>query len=153
MTREDSRTTLVHLEVPVAAIDSTPAGILFLAIGATSLLSTLFLVVFFAGVPVFGPLNDAFIGISALLSAVVAWQLVLSRTDSVGLTGWLAPVVATAGALMLLDLIGIIPIVQGSDDWNLVPHYVLYTAGVGAVGWIGLYPVWCILVALRLLRT
>ena len=77
----------------------------------------------------------------------------LSRTDSVGVPEWLAPVVATAGSLMLLDLIGIIPIVQGSDDWNLVPRYVLYTAGVGAVGWIGLYPVWCILVALRLLRT
>ena len=72
MTRDDSRTTLVHLEVPVATIDSTPAGILFLAIGATSLLSTLFLVLSFAGVPVFGSLNDAFTGISALLSAVVA---------------------------------------------------------------------------------
>jgi MFS family permease len=214
MTRDDSRSTFLHPEVPAASIDSTPAGILFLATGATGLLSTLFLVVFFAGVPVFGPLNDAFIGVSALLSAVVAWQLVLSRTDSVGLPEWLAPVVATVGALvvalgsvfvmtqitgymlagfymalgngiigvwllglilvspvagtmssglrtlgiiagafMLLELICIIPMVQGSDEWNSVPRYVLYTAGVGAVGWIGLYPIWCILTALRLLRS
>jgi len=197
----------------VEVADSSMSGYLFVLVGGTRILSTLFLAVFFAGVQVFGPLNDALIGLAAVLGAVLAWQVVGSGSGGTVLQNWLPPLLATvgaaivtlgsilvilqikgyvlaamymglgnavmglwvlglllistsgdvvpsslravgvvAGALMALGLICVIPVIYKSDDWEIIPRYVLITTGAGAAGWIGLYPVWCILVGLRLLR-
>jgi hypothetical protein len=168
----------------VETIGSSPVAFLLLAVGVTSLLSLLFLIVFFTGVPAFGPLNDTFIGVAAVLSAVVVvlgslfmilrvtgfvlsgmymslgnaipglWLLGLGLISRAGdlvppglrITG------IVAGALMVFGLMSIVAVARAVDEWSSIPS-VFYVAGLGAVGWVAMYPVLCILVALRFLRT
>ena len=187
------------------------AGVFAIATATTGVLSTLFLVVFFAGVQAFGPLNDAFIGITAILAAILAGFLtvadrsggsftkamliaaatagaivvaagsilVMSRTTGFLLSGlymafgnaliglWLlswglinkAQLSATprlqafgviTGAFMVIGLVAIIGMIKRADDWESLPRYVAYLAGVGAIGWIGVFPVWSAILGVRL---
>jgi len=48
------------------------------------------------------------------------------------------------GVLMLLGLAAIPGIVNGIDGWEGAPWYVNYIGLTGSVGWLVLYPLWCL---------
>ena len=49
------------------------------------------------------------------------------------------------GAIMLLGLAAIPGIFTGTDAWETAPWYVNYIGQVSALGYLVLYPIWCIL--------
>ncbi len=49
-----------------------------------------------------------------------------------------------AGVTMALGLLAIPGIFRGIDAWDSAPWYVSYIGQAGALGWLVLYPVWCI---------
>jgi hypothetical protein len=49
------------------------------------------------------------------------------------------------GVLMALGLVTIPGILKGIDGWESAPWYISYVGLVGGLGWLVLYPVWCIL--------
>ena len=50
------------------------------------------------------------------------------------------------GFLMILGLFTVPGIFKRIDSWNAAPWYVNYIGQAGALGWLVLYPIWCILV-------
>lgn len=48
------------------------------------------------------------------------------------------------GIIMALGLLAIPGIVRGIDSWSSAPWYVNYVGQAGALGWLVLFPVWCI---------
>ena len=48
------------------------------------------------------------------------------------------------GVIMALGLAAIPGMLRGIDEWNSAPWYVNYVGQTGALGWLVLYPVWCI---------
>jgi hypothetical protein len=58
-----------------------------------------------------------------------------------------------AGVIMALGLLMIPAIVNRIDEWDLGPWYVNYIGQLGSVGYLLLYPLWCILVGRSLLLT
>ncbi len=49
------------------------------------------------------------------------------------------------GIFMAIGLVSIPGIVNGIDSWESAPWYVIYIGLGGSLGWIILYPIWCIL--------
>jgi hypothetical protein len=49
-----------------------------------------------------------------------------------------------AGAIMILGFAAIPGIVRGYDAWNAAPWYVNYVGQLGGLGYLVLYPVWCL---------
>jgi hypothetical protein len=182
-------------------------GWVALITGILGLLALLCLGLLFAGVRVFGPLNDIGIGLTAIASFVLAltlhsqfraqapglsWValvlaalgalvvvigsvLVLFRITGYFLSGlymaagnaliglWLVALTASrlagapwqhgltvfglvAGAFMVLGLATVPGIVKGVDAWDAAPWYVVYVGMAGSLGWLLLYPLWCVLV-------
>jgi len=182
------------------------SGLAWVAIGtgAIALLGLLCLIVFFAGVPVFGPINDGCIALAGLLSGVLAWQFWADRTGPAPLLSTLALGAALVGALVVvlgsalvifrvtgwvlagfyvefgnaliglwllrlsylaqaggawprgLVLLGLVAsatmvlglltgpaIVRGIDAFESIPWYV-NLGQAGAVGWMLLFPIWCL---------
>ncbi|HEX9389273.1 MAG TPA: hypothetical protein VF918_23310 [Anaerolineales bacterium] len=58
-----------------------------------------------------------------------------------------------SGSIMALGLLTISGIINGIDAWELGPWYVNYIGQLGSVGYLLLYPLWCILVGRSLLLT
>jgi hypothetical protein len=58
-----------------------------------------------------------------------------------------------AGAIMALGLLTIPAIINRIDEWDLGPWYVNYIGQLGSIGYLLLYPLWCILVGRKLLAT
>lgn len=48
------------------------------------------------------------------------------------------------GVIMLLGLAAIPGIFRGIDAWESAPWYINYVGWAGALGWLVLYPAWCI---------
>ena len=48
------------------------------------------------------------------------------------------------GVIMALGLAAIPGIVRGIDAWDAAPWYVNYVGQASALGWLVLYPFWCI---------
>lgn len=171
--------------------------------GVTGLLGLVFILLFFSGRPIFGTLNDIFIGLTAISSALLAWVLsgiyrsgllgiaaatlgaLVVAVGSVlvitGITGWylaglymaagyaliglwlvLLNLAASRGQLwpqslivfgvvcglvMLLGAAAVPGIFRGVDEsgFTMSPANILW--GTGAIGWLALYPIWCILFA------
>ena len=58
-----------------------------------------------------------------------------------------------SGAIMALGLLTIPAIISRIDAWELGPWYVNYIGQLGSIGYLLLYPLWCILVGRSLLLT
>jgi hypothetical protein len=58
-----------------------------------------------------------------------------------------------SGIIMALGLLTIPAIIHRFDAWELGPWYVNYVGQLGSLGYLLLYPVWCILVGRNLLLT
>lgn len=58
-----------------------------------------------------------------------------------------------SGALMALGLLTIPAIISRIDAWELGPWYVNYIGQLGSIGYLLLYPLWCILVGRGLVLT
>ena len=58
-----------------------------------------------------------------------------------------------SGAIMALGLLTIPTILDRIDAWELGPWYVNYVGQLGSLGYLLLYPLWCILVGRRILLT
>jgi hypothetical protein len=174
------------------------------ASGVLALLGLVFLILFFTVGQPFGTLNDACIGLAAILSGVLAWMfypahhaqsphlglvaliaaligvLVVAAGSALiifGVTSWylaglymtagnaliglwllalnysarlshawpggLAVFGLTAGAIMAVGLLAVPGMLRGIDAQGAAPWFV--SAGyVGALGWLILYPIWCI---------
>jgi hypothetical protein len=192
---------------------SATIGWTALTAGIAGLLGLVFLILFFAGVRLFGTLNDICIGLTSVLSAVLAWTLypghraqarLLSQAALLaaglgalvvvvgsvlvisGKTGWflaglymaagnaliglwllaldysalrnntwphsLVIFGLVAGVIMALGLATIPGTVGGIDAWAAAPWYVNYIGHAGALGYLVLCPIWCVLLGRVLLR-
>jgi hypothetical protein len=58
-----------------------------------------------------------------------------------------------SGAMMALGLLTIPGIINGIDAWESGPWYVNYVGQLGSMGYLLLYPLWCIFVGRSLLLT
>jgi len=58
-----------------------------------------------------------------------------------------------SGIMMALGLATIPAIINRTDAWELGPWYVNYVGLLGSLGYLVLYPLWCLLVGRRLLLT
>jgi hypothetical protein len=175
-----------------------------IAVGVVSLIGLVLLILFFTVGQPFGTLNDVFIGLAAILSALLAWMLyplhhVNAPTLSLfaliaailgalivaagailvifGVKGWflaglfmmsgnalmgvwLLLLNATiqpnlpwprdlvlfgviAGVIMAVGLLTSPGIFSGMDDMQSAPWFV-NVGQVSALGWLLLYPIWCI---------
>jgi len=56
-----------------------------------------------------------------------------------------------SGIIMALGLLTIPAIINRIDEWELGPWYVNYIGQLGSLGYLLLYPLWCILVGRNLL--
>ena len=180
-------------------------GWVTIATGIVGLLALVFIILFFTVGQPFGTLNDICIGLTAILSAVLAWLFYSQYHASSPLLGPVTLVVALAGALvvtvgsvlvifgitgwylaalymavgnaliglwllglnyaaqqgnvwsnglvifgivvaviMLLGLAAIPGIFNRIDAWESAPWYVNYVGLAGSLGWLVLYPIWCI---------
>jgi hypothetical protein len=50
-----------------------------------------------------------------------------------------------SGAIMMAGLLTIPGIFSGIDSWASAPWYINYVGQAGALGWLVLYPIWCVL--------
>ena len=180
-------------------------GWVAIATGVTGLLALVFIILLFTVGQPFGTLNDICVGLTAILSAVLAWLFYPQYHAQSPLLGPVALVVALAGALivtvgcvlvifgitgwylaglymavgnaliglwllglnysaqrgdfwtngltifgivvaviMLLGLAAIPGIFNRIDAWESAPWYVNYVGLAGSLGWLVLYPIWCI---------
>jgi hypothetical protein len=180
-------------------------GWVAIATGVTGLLALVFIILLFTVGQPFGTLNDICVGLTAILSAVLAWLVHPQYHAQSPLLGPVALVVALAGALivtvgcvlvifgitgwylaglymavgnaliglwllglnysaqrgdfwsnglaifgivvaviMLLGLAAMPGLFNRIDAWESAPWYVNYVGLAGSLGWLVLYPIWCI---------
>jgi hypothetical protein len=55
------------------------------------------------------------------------------------------------GVIMALGLVTVPGILKGLDSWDSAPWYINYVGQAGALGWLILYPIWCVLLGRILL--
>jgi hypothetical protein len=48
------------------------------------------------------------------------------------------------GLILALGLVTVPGIFRGIDAWDKAPWYINYIGQAGALGWLVLYPIWCI---------
>ncbi|TAK10672.1 MAG: hypothetical protein EPO32_14555 [Anaerolineae bacterium] len=198
----------------IGSLSSVWLGWTAIATGSAGLLALLFIILFFTIGQPFGTLNDIFIGITALLSGILAWMLyaqhhaqspryslialVLALAGAVvvaigstlvvsGKTGWYLAGLYTGfgnafiglwllglnlsaqqthpwpqnlitfgvvvGAVMTLGLLTLPGLLKGIDTWGAAPWYVNYIGQVGGLGWLALYPIWCVLLGRAILAS
>ena len=74
------------------------------------------------------------------------WLLGLSYSALSG-TPWPHGLVVAGiviGVVMALGSVAILGIVRSIDAWDSAPWHVKYVGQAGALGWLALYPIWCI---------
>jgi hypothetical protein len=109
---------------------SSAVGWAAIATGIVGLLALVCLLVFFAGVRPFGPLNDLAIGLAALLSGLLAWLLYPEFHARSPLLSQLALISALAGAVVVVA--GSVLVISGRTGWFLAGLYM--AAGNGLIG-------------------
>jgi len=79
-------------------------------------------------------------------NALIGLWLVGLNTSAHGTAAWPNGVVIlgiVAGAIMVVGLLTILGVVRGIDAWEAAPWFV-NIGQVSALGWILVYPIWCI---------
>ncbi len=106
------------------------SGRLATALAYVGIFNALSIILMYAGVPIFGPLNDLGVASAAVLQAILAWRLgaiVGVRFPSVGL------VAATVGAIVAAVGSGLV--LSGASDW--FEAGVVSTLGYAVLGvWV-----------------
>lgn len=81
--------------------------------------------------------GNALIGLWLLGLTYSAWQN-NSLPNGLAISG------IVIGVIMILGLAAIPGIVSRIDAWDAAPWYVTYVGLAGGLGWLVLYPVWCV---------
>ena len=105
-------------------------GWVAIATGIAGLLGLAFIILFFTIGQPFGTLNDIFIGLTAILSGVLAWMLYAERHTQKPLPDLIALILALLGALVVL--LGSILVISGKTGWFLAGLYM--AAGNALIG-------------------
>jgi hypothetical protein len=100
------------------------------ATGISGLLGLVFITLFFTVGQPFGTLNDIFIGLTGILSAVLAWMLYPRHYAQSPILSQLALGFAIIGALVIV--IGSILVISGTSGWYLSGLYM--AAGNALIG-------------------
>jgi hypothetical protein len=105
-------------------------GRVAIATGISGLLGLVFITLFFAVGQPFGTLNDIFIGLTAILSIVLAWMFYPSHHAQSPILSQLTIVIAIIGALVVV--IGSVLTIAGITGWYLSGLYM--AAGNALIG-------------------
>jgi len=185
---------------------SSLIGWVAIATGVVGIFSLIFIILFFTVGQPFGTLNDICIGLTGIMSGVLAWMLYAEHHAQAplmsqvtlglaiigalvvalgsilvifGIKGWyLAGLYMSVGnaliglwllamnyavqqnnpwshglvvfgliigIIMALGLVAIPGIFQGIDSWESASWYINYIGLPGGIGYLILYPIWCIL--------
>jgi hypothetical protein len=111
-------------------IASSMIGWLAIATGITGFLALVFIILFFGIGQPFGTLNDIFIGVTALMSAILAGVLYAEHHAQSPLLSLFALILAAIGALVVV--IGSVLAISGRTGWFLSGLYM--AAGNAMVG-------------------
>jgi hypothetical protein len=111
-------------------IASSMIGWLAIATGITGFLALVFIILFFGIGQPFGTLNDIFIGVTALISAVLAGVLYAEHHAQSPLLSLFALILAAIGALVVI--IGSVLAISGRTGWFLSGLYM--AAGNAMIG-------------------
>lgn len=98
--------------------------------GAAGVLATLFLLLFFIMGQPFGTINDILIGVTAVLSVLLAWHFFQHSLPQVSLLHWVALLAALVGAASVVS--GSVLVISGRRGWYLSGLYM--AAGFGMIG-------------------
>lgn len=105
-------------------------GWVAVATGISGLLGFIFIILFFTVGQPFGTLNDIFIGLTSILSAVLVWMIFPEYKGQFPLLSKVALVIATSGAVLVL--VGSVLAITGSTGWFLSGLYM--AAGNAMIG-------------------
>ena len=97
-------------------------GWVAIATGVTGLLALVFIILLFTVGQPFGTLNDICVGLTAILSAVLAWLFYPEYHAPSPLLGLVTLVVALAGALVVT--VGSVLVIFGITGWYLAGLYM-----------------------------
>ena len=112
------------------SFSSDMIGRVAIVTGISGLLGLVFITLFFTVGQPFGTLNDIFIGLTAILSVVLAWMLYTTHTTQSPILSQLALVIAIIGAFVVL--IGSVLTISGATGWYLSGLYM--AAGNALIG-------------------
>jgi hypothetical protein len=105
-------------------------GRVAIATGISGLLGLVLIALFFTIGQPFGTLNDIFIGLTAILSVVLAWMLYPGHHTQSPILSQLALVIAIVGGLVVI--IGSVLVISGTTGWYLSGLYM--AAGNAMIG-------------------
>jgi hypothetical protein len=113
--------------------DTAPSfipGWLLVTIGIVGLLALAFLALFFTSGGPFGTLNDIFIALTAILTAILAWMLYAHLKIQAPVLSLIGLILAIAGAALVVT--GSVLVIFGFTSWFLAGLYM--AAGNALIG-------------------
>ncbi|HLC05108.1 MAG TPA: hypothetical protein VJK02_18905 [Anaerolineales bacterium] len=111
-------------------LSSVSLGWVAIATGVTGLLGLAFIILFFTVGQPFGTLNDICIGLTAILSAILAWMVYAGHHAQLPLQSRVALMLAVFGAIVVV--VGSVLVISGITGWYLAGLYM--AAGNGLIG-------------------